>query len=133
MWFNPIMEGLLRSPLHKLISKQIMLVSYSGRKSGKAYTLPVNYVRDGDFLYTVSFKNRTWWRSLRGGAPVTLLVAGRQLKARAEVAEKPGEVIQGLRDIFQHSPQYAGYLSVKFDGNGAPNENDISRAAQDRW
>ena len=45
MWFNPMITWLLRSPLHGLVSKSIMLITYKGRKSSKEYTTPVNYLR----------------------------------------------------------------------------------------
>ncbi|MEO7911940.1 MAG: hypothetical protein ABIV47_20035 [Roseiflexaceae bacterium] len=32
---NPILGALLRSPLHSLISKRLMLLSFQGRKTGK--------------------------------------------------------------------------------------------------
>jgi len=40
---NPLMRALLRSPLHGLLSGMLMLLSYTGRKSGKVYTIPIGY------------------------------------------------------------------------------------------
>jgi hypothetical protein len=57
MWFNPLMAGLLRSPLHALISHNTMLITVRGRKTGRALTTPVNYVRNDDELLTVSFRS----------------------------------------------------------------------------
>ena len=37
--FNPLISSLLRSPLHRLLSKQIMLITYMGRKSGSELSL----------------------------------------------------------------------------------------------
>lgn len=82
--YNPIMKSILRSPLHGLISKNTMLITFTGRKSGKIYTTPVNYVRDGDDFTVFSQCNRIWWRNLRGGAPVTVRVKGQNLKAIGE-------------------------------------------------
>jgi hypothetical protein len=67
MWYNSMMKWILRSPLHGLISKSTMLITYTGHKSGKLYTIPVNYVRDEDVLSVTSYRHRTWWRNLRGG------------------------------------------------------------------
>ena len=38
---NPIVRLILRSPLHRLVSGSILLITYQGRKSGKTYTLRV--------------------------------------------------------------------------------------------
>lgn len=45
---NTIVKFLLRSPLHRSISKQIMLVTFHGRKSGKLFSTPVGYARWSD-------------------------------------------------------------------------------------
>ncbi len=113
MWFNPIMKWILRSPMHGLISKSVMLVTFAGRKSGKVYTVPVNYVRDGDQYLTVSYRQRNWWRNLRGGVPVTLHIEGQDLKAVAEVEEETTPVAENLTALFRSAPQVARYLAVK--------------------
>ncbi len=69
---NTFMLWLLSSPLHWIISGMTMVINFTGRKTGKSYRLPVDYRRVGDRLLTTSYKPRTWWRNLRGGAEVTL-------------------------------------------------------------
>lgn len=59
MWYNLFTRWLLRSPLQSMISKNFMLITYTGRKSGKVYDTPVNYARDGNLLTVVSFRRRT--------------------------------------------------------------------------
>src|SRR5207249_9479955 len=73
---NPFVAAILRSPLHGLLSKQVMLLTYTGRKTGKRYTIPVGYTRDGETL--VVFSSRTWRRNLRGDAPVEVRLQGRR-------------------------------------------------------
>ena len=70
-----------------------MLVSVAGRKTGRIYTTPVNYIRDGDALTVISRRYRTWWRNLRGGAPVTLRLRGRDLRGTGEVTAVGGEAV----------------------------------------
>jgi F420H(2)-dependent quinone reductase len=38
---------LLRSPLHGLVSGRIMLLTVTGRRSGRLFTVPVSYLRHG--------------------------------------------------------------------------------------
>jgi hypothetical protein len=87
MWYNPILTWLLRSPFHGMLSSSTMLITVTGCKSGKAIRTPVNYVDMGEELLTVSFRRRTWWRNLRGGAPVTLWLRGRNVKAHSVIIE----------------------------------------------
>src|SRR4030065_793576 len=99
MWYNSIMLWLLRSPLHPLLSGSTIVVTYTGRKSGNTYSLPVNYVRVGEELLIVSLSKRTWWRSLRGGAELTIRLRGKELPAPAEVFEDLTSVAQGLAEM----------------------------------
>jgi deazaflavin-dependent oxidoreductase (nitroreductase family) len=73
--YNPFVI-VLRSSLHGFMGRSTLLLTYTGRKSGKAYTLPVNYLRDGDTLLVVSSCEHIWWKNLRGGAPVAVRVRG---------------------------------------------------------
>lgn len=132
MWYNSMMKWILRSPLHGLISKSTMLITYTGHKSGKLYTIPVNYVRDEDVLSVTSYCHRTWWRNLRGGAPVTVRVQDRDLKATAEVIEDDAGVAAGLMAHLQKAPQLAKYFQVRLDANGQPDAADVARIVQDR-
>ncbi len=132
MWFNPIIAGLLNSPLHGLLSKSTMLVTYTGRKSGKTYHVPVNYLRDGDELLTTSSRDRTWWRNLRAGARVRLQLAGRDFQADSRVFETDSEVIEKLERIISLNPAYAKFLNIRLDVQGKPNTDDLLGAAQKR-
>ncbi len=87
---NPVVSAILRSRFHRLLSDRLVLLTYTGRKTGKRYTIPVGYSREGDTLVVPSA--HAWWRSLRWGAPVTVLLQGRQRMARAEVIEDPAAV-----------------------------------------
>ncbi len=136
MWYNPMMAWLLRSPLHGLLSQSTMLMTYPGRKSGKVYSTPMNYVRvraaEGDVFLTTSYRTRSWWRNLRGGALVDLKVQGHDLKARAEAVEDERGVVEGLSLFLQHVPNWAKYYNVKLDSDGRPNASDVVEAARTR-
>jgi deazaflavin-dependent oxidoreductase (nitroreductase family) len=132
MWFNPIMKSLLRSPLHSLVSKNMMLMTYTGRKSGKSYTTPMNYFILGESLYTTSTRERVWWRNLRGGAEVTLQLQGKEVPAWAESIEEQSEVAQYLGSMFEVNPRLARYMDVRIDPDGTPKLEDVSRLAQER-
>ena len=75
---NPFVSAVLRSPLHSLLGAKFMLVSVTGRKTGRTYTTPVNYVRQGDTLTVISKRGRTWWRNLSEPAPVLVRLRGKR-------------------------------------------------------
>ena len=132
MWYNRPMSWILRSPLHKVLSKSTLLITLSGRKSGKLYTLPVNYVREGDILWITSQRQRTWWRNLQGGAPVTLVLQGETRLARGLAIEEPAEVADSLAAYLKLAPGLARYFDVGLDAGGEPIMEDIARAAEQR-
>jgi deazaflavin-dependent oxidoreductase (nitroreductase family) len=80
---NVFVKLILRSPLHGLLSKNTLLIAVTGRRSGRQYTTPVNYVRDGERITVISQMERTWWKNLRGGAQVTVLLRGQTLTGTA--------------------------------------------------
>jgi len=136
MSFNTIVIWLLQSPFHGLMSRNTVLIGYEGRKTGKRYFVPVNFVRvageDGDHLLITSERGRTWWRNLRGGSPVDLRLQGTGLKAMARSLEEIQEVEEGLMTYFAHAPGSARYFNVGLDDGGRPLREEIVRAAQER-
>jgi deazaflavin-dependent oxidoreductase (nitroreductase family) len=133
MWFNPIMIWLLRSPLHGLLSGNTMLITVRGRKSGREWTTPVNYVRHREDLLAVSFRSRTWWRNLRGRpTPVVCLVAGKARSGTATVVETTLEVEAGLSELIARARSFARPLGIGLDASGVPIPADLTRSAQDR-
>lgn len=132
MWYNVFMKWILRSPLHGMLSKNTMLITVTGRKSGRPITTPVNYVRDGNVLSVTSYRHRTWWRNLRGGAPVTLRLLGKDIHATANVIEDDAGVSRGLMAHLQKVPEYAKYYQVSLDSSGQPVTADVARSAKDR-
>ena len=132
MWYNPILTWLLRSPFHGMLSDSTMLITVTGRKSGKAISTPVNYVDMGEELLTVSFRRRRWWRNLRGGASVTLRLGDRNMKANSTVIEDDEGVAKQLGAYFKKVPQYAKYLHVRLDEKGAPMADDVLKSAKER-
>lgn len=129
---NPFMKAILRSPLHPMMSKSVAVLSVSGMKSGKVYTFPVNYQRDGDEVWIMSMRSRTWWKNLRGGAKVIVRLMGRDFNAWGEVYEELQDVTHHLRDFILRSPAYGKYLKVSIDSDGRPNPEDLTKAAESR-
>ena len=108
---NGIMTVLLRSPLDGLVSRRVVLITVSGRRSGRLYTTPVNYVRDGDIITVISRRNRTWWRNLRGGAQVTVRVRGKDLKGVAEVVVDDKEAV--AKALLALHPRYSAERAAR--------------------
>lgn len=99
---NRLLKLLLRSPLHRPLSKGLLLISFTGRKSGKTYTTPISYLRDGDDIILFTNRERKWWRNLQGGAPVTLWVQGEKFSGVATpMPTEPEALARSQRSPFR--------------------------------
>jgi len=87
-----------------------MLISYTGRKSGKAYRQPVSYVRDGDVLLTPG--GGRWTLNLAGGRPARIRLRGRDEPARPELVTDPAEVERLLGVITEKNPRAARFIPI---------------------
>ena len=132
MWYNRFMIWALYSPLHNILDKNTMVINVVGRKSGTQYRLPVSYQREGESLVTVSYKQRTWWRNLRGGMPIKLHFQGKDVIANCEVIEDELGVIEGLKIYIGRNPQMARILAVNVDKAGKLEPESLRQAAQTR-
>jgi deazaflavin-dependent oxidoreductase (nitroreductase family) len=115
-----------------MLSKNTLLITVTGRKSGGPITTPVNYVRNGNVLSVTSFRQRTWWRNLRGEAPVTVRLQGKDIQVSANVIEDDAGVANGLMAHLQKVPQFAKYYQVRLDTSGQPVAEDVARSAKER-
>ena len=82
---NPFVSAILRSPLHTLLSGRLLLLTFTGRKTGTQFTIPVGYTREGDTL--IIFSSKSWWKNLRGGARVAVRLRGSRNTGTAAVIE----------------------------------------------
>ena len=123
------MKLVLRSPVHGIVSKSVLLITFTGRKSGKTYTIPVSYSQYDDQVYV--FTHADWWKNLRSEAPVTLRIRGRELQGLAEpVAEDKQAVAVGLTAHLQKVPSDARYYSVTCEDHKNPRAEEVEKAAQ---
>jgi deazaflavin-dependent oxidoreductase (nitroreductase family) len=102
------------------MDKSTILITFIGRKSGKTYTIPVSYMRDGDTLLMISQREHTWWKNLRGGAQVALYLQGHTSKVRGEVFTDIETVANKLLLFLQQFPGYQRHIHMKLAANGQP-------------
>ena len=129
---NSFVIGLLRSPLHQLISGSVLLLEVTGRRSGKVYQFPVNYIHQESTLWVVSQPDRLWTRNLRGGAPLAVYLKGRRTSAHAETLTDPAAIAAGFRKYFETAPQTARYFGIKLDADGGLQPDDLASLTQER-
>ena len=129
---NRFMSWLLNSPFHGLISGSILLIIYTGRRSGKEFSAPLNYVRDGNTLWLTSVRDRTWWRNFREEWPIRVLLQRKEVEGLGEAITKQDALNGAFHDFFRLSPPSARFFKVNLEDDGTPNQEDLDRIVAER-
>lgn len=126
---NKVTTALLRSPLHFLVSGNLLLITFTGRKSGKQFTTPVTYTQKGDVVRV--FSNQRWWRNLVGGAAVTVRLRGSDIAGHAEVVQDGQVVLDEIADyLASNGVKRAFMINLPLDAARTPSADEIAQAAR---
>jgi len=126
---NPMMKMFLRSPVHGLWSKGIMLITFTGRNSGRQFTTPVRYVETDGVVRCFTAKENQWWRNLRGGAEVVLRVRGEDGRYSAIAIYEDADAIRKWLSFYLGVyPQDAAYHDIRLNKDKSLNEGDFEEA-----
>ncbi len=113
---NPLVVAILRTPLvHWLLSPGLMLLTVTGRRSGRRYTIPVGYQRDaGNVIVLVSeARKKQWWRNYREARPVEIRLRGRSHAGRAvAIAPDSEEFARRIEGSLRRLPGLARIFGV---------------------
>jgi deazaflavin-dependent oxidoreductase (nitroreductase family) len=109
--------------LHRLISSQLLLLTFTGRKSGKRYTTPVGYVREGKTVTILTKWFRRWWRNFQETVPVELLIKGKVYHGSAKALTDEAAIIPIIAGVIKQYPYYADIYGVRLI---SPNEPDVA-------
>lgn len=126
--FNGMAVRLLRSPFHRLLSKNTLVLTFTGRKSGRSITTPISYARCGDTLLCVT--PSAWAKNLMVQPHVAVVLRGKHVEGQATVTP-PGSPANMalLQDFFQRVPRDMQFYNVHRMADGTLNRSDIERVA----
>ena len=127
---NRLMRLLLHSPLHRLLSANIMVIYYQGRRTGVARWTPVRYLRDGeDELFCLTGRETGWWPNFLDPAAVELQLAGRRVSATARALPDDAERKEdALRRMLARFPSDAGYHGITLRRGDEPTDDQYRQA-----
>jgi len=125
---NIPMRVLLSLPFETPLSGRLMLLSYTGRKSGKAYRQPVSYVQLGDTLLSPGGGNWKW--NLQDGRPVKIRLRGQDVAAKAELVEDVDEVERLLKVMADINPATSAFVGVRKGPDGRLDRAQLKTAVQ---
>jgi deazaflavin-dependent oxidoreductase (nitroreductase family) len=118
---NPVLVALLRSGLHRLASKNLMLLTVTGRKSGRSYTMPVTRHEQPDGTLVVSAAGG-WRHNLRDGGDVRVTLDGRERTAHVRLEEDPVRATEVFKGLLERAGTRAVGVKVNVEHSPAPDE-----------
>ena len=128
---NPPMRALLKSPLHGLASRNLCLLRYRGRRSGRPFETPLSFMREDRLVRMLSSHETRWWLNfLDGPVDVEVEIARETFRGRAVAITEDGVRLRdGVRRFLTAVPRDAVVYGIKLDGDRRPREQDIETAA----
>ena len=127
---NPVMKGILKSPLHTVISDKILIFSFKGRITGIDYSTPVSYYQENSTI--LCFTHAAWWKNFVDDAPVRLWIRGTEFQGVATpIPEDRDKKVIGLGKLLSAVPSDARFYNVTMDDQGKLNQAELNRAADE--
>jgi hypothetical protein len=127
-FINPMMKLLLRTPLMGAARNQLMVVSFTGRKSGRHYSIPLSAHLIDNILYALT--GASWKQNFRDGAPAQVLYNGKTTTMRGELIADRALVA----DLYSRSAESYGVkgseraMGLKFANGRLPTRDEFAEA-----
>jgi hypothetical protein len=128
-FLNPFMRLMLRLPFRRMHDR-LLLLSFTGRTSGKRFTVPLSYVEETDGSLLIP-GGGSWKRNLVPGRPIDIRLRGRTRLATLDVIRDPAEVEQLLPRLYSGNPQARRFVSVPLGPDGRPDADQLAQALGD--
>ena len=127
---NPIMKLLLRTPFAGPARNQLMVVNFTGRKSGRHYSIPLSAHRIDNNLYAVT--SAPWKMNFRDGATAEVLVGGKTTTMRGELIRDPAVVADLSHRIAESygAKRAQRTMGLKFRDQRVPTLEEFTEATE---
>ena len=128
---NPFVVLILGSPLHFLASKNLIFITFQGRKSKKTFNIPVSYHREGNDLIALTLKQNLWWKNLKMLNTTQITLLGKKEDVELTIVDEDTQLIkEKMRELIIEKPIDAYFAKVKLDNNKLPIEEDLIEASK---
>ena len=133
LWFlvNPFVALLARSPLHFIISNQVLVIQFKGRRSGKSFLVPVSYHEHESSYTCVTLRSNIWWRNLKDISHTQIWLQGKLTDVQIDLEFNNDQIVENtLRDLVTNNKVDAYFAKIKLNKDGSPDLDDLSNAAK---
>jgi len=133
MRLNRVVDVVLRSRFHWLLSRGLTLITVTGRRTGRRYTIPVGYLETPDAVVVLvgDAPSKTWWRNYMQPGPIEMRLRGVPRAGRAVVVPPDSEQFRRTaEESFRRSRVIPRLFGIALDPNGELTVADAERLAQ---
>jgi len=123
-YFNPFIRWMLGSRAHRMMSGRLMLLSFTGRRTGRLYTTPVSYVREGTDLLVPG--GGAWWKNLTSST-ARVRLQGSWRVVTPEVVREPAAISEVLGRMLAVNPAIAVFTGIRPGHDGRPLAESLDR------
>ena len=98
-----------------------MVISLTGRRSGKRLSTPVRYLTENESIYMFSSPSAQWWRNLSDGQTINVRLRGEEVAGYANLVTNDNE--ERLRLFTQYLNEFLAdgvYHGLKLRRNQPP-------------
>lgn len=104
-WANSLMKWALTTPgIQSLVGQGVALLGFTGRRTGKQYTIPVSYDRQGDVVTIITKRQRRWWHNFESPIEVELRLAGHSYAGKAELERSDANTLEFMTEYLARRP-----------------------------
>lgn len=123
---NVPMRFVLGLPIATPLSRRLMLITFTGRRTGKTYRQPLSYVEHDGALLTPG--GGKWKLNLRPGEPVAMRLCGRDVTVRPEFIAEADEVERLLAVMSAANPRVRSFVGIPQDPEGRLDRDRLEAA-----
>lgn len=122
---QPLKKIILESPLHRLLSEDQALVSFTDHLTGKRLSFSVPYHKEHRIIRVFCPKGDKYWKKFTYGSPLRITIRDTKYQGWAEIIDNPEEAKKEWRALIKNKPELVTQLSISLLEEGEPDLKEI--------
>ena len=131
---NLVVVALSETPLHRLFSRQVTVLRFNGRRSGRAYKIPVSFLidsqSDSERVLCMTDSANIWWKNLLDPQVMAMTLRGQRYAVCANVVTDDHQAIEQALEAFCRRSRVSALFSGVGMSGGEPNSADLNVVAK---
>ena len=123
---QPLKKIIIESPLHRLLSEDQALVSFTDHLTGKRLSFIVPYHKEHRIIRVFCPKCDKYWKKFTYGSPLRIAIRDTKYQGWAEIIDNPEEAQKEWRALIKNKPNLVTKLIIPLLDKEEPDLKEIS-------